>query len=286
MLMKKTKYAIFSLIILLAVASVVFFASVNTPVNAGDETIKTVQEYLDKNNSIDYSYVDLKDGVLTVSLNSKGIEYCTLEDVQALQYIYDAVCALESENEVNNVRICVIGATGDQIYDFGLADVSAIVEGKDQLTNENYIGNNSARSNNIISTLESIFTEHCKAEISEIAVEPSTILSGNCLTVVLTENNIEDVTASTMERLHEELEAYSFTTGKIKQCDVTVQDTTGETIIYMGASYDYGNCSIWFHPDYLDILADNGPPAITDDSVPTESAEQSSFVETTESTYE
>ena len=283
--MKRRKYIIFSLIALLAVASVVFFVSVNTTVNAGNETVKTVQEYLDKNEKIDYSYVDLKDGVLTVSLNSKGVGYCTMEDVQATQYIYDAIHAAGTSGGVDDVQIYIYDTTGEKIYDSCEMDVSTPVEGKDELTDEAYEVSRSAQSDDIISTVESIVTKHCNAEISQIAVEPSVTSGCNCLTMVLSEESVEDVRVSNCDNLYFALEQYSFTTGEIKEFSITLKDNTGEDIIYMGGNFDFGDYSMWINQDVNEIVLDTGPVRTTGDSSDVY-VENSDYEETIDSIYD
>lgn len=285
--MKHRKYIIFSLTALFVISATVCAAIGGGTVNAGNQTVKTVQEYLDDNAEIDYSYVDLKDGVLTVSLNSKGNGYCTMEDVQAMQYVYDAVYAAESLGEVDDVQLYIYDTTGKQIYDFYRAGVSSTIEGKEEFLNDIYASYYSAQSDDMISSVESMITECCNAEISEIEIQNSTALGNNCLEVVLSEEDVDDVKMSNLECLYEELLGYCFTTtGGIRQCSVTVQDTTGTNILYMIVNFGNGSCRTWINPVYEDVVMNIGPPSASDVNVPPDSTVESSFVETTESIYE
>lgn len=164
-------------------------------------------------------------------------------------------------------------------------DVSISVGGKDELTDEAYEVSRSARSDDIISTVESIVTEHCNAEISQIAVEPSVTSGCNCLTMVLSEGSVEDVRVSNCDNLYFALEKYSFTTGEIKEFSITLKDNTGEDIIYMSGNFDFGDYSMWINQDVNEIVLDTGPVRTTGDSSDVY-VENSDYEETIDSIYD
>ena len=228
--------------------------------DTGNQTVKSVQEYLDGYN-INYSDVDFKDGVLTVSLNSQGLGYCTIEDAQAMQYIDEAVHIPGVLREVDGVQLYLYDAAGNQISN----SYSATVKHKNIAWNKLYGNSDVVQSAGIISTVESIVAEHCNAEISQIEMQGKTDYYGSCLTMVLVEADVSDITMYGLELLYMALEDYSVT-GGIGTCSVTVKDTTGESMLYMGGDFVFGGYSMWVNPDYTDILVDVGPAPVPDES--------------------
>ena len=233
---------------------------------SGNQTVKNVQEYLDGYN-IDYSDVDFKDGVLTVSLNSQGLGYCTIEDVQAMQYVDEAVHIAGVLREVDGVQLYLYDAAGKQIGN----SYGAIVKHKNIAWNKSDDNTDAVQSAGIISTMESIVAEHCNAEISQIEMQDKTDYYGSCLTMVLVEDDVRDITMYGLDILYMALEEYSVT-GRIGTCSITVKDTAGESMLYMGGDFVFGGYTIWVNPDYKDVLIDVGPAPVPDEDSVEEAA--------------
>ena len=115
----------------------------------------------------------------------------------------------------------------------------------------------------MIATAEVMAAEYCNADIESIRMQESPALTGDCLTIVLSTDDISDATATDCNRLFEELEGYSYTTEEYKQCSITLQDTSGEALLFIGGDFEFGDIVTWISPDEdLDMELGPAPAAM------------------------
>lgn len=214
-----------------------------------DEAEAIIQDYL-TDDSIQCTDASLKDGLLTITLQSQGIGDCTLEDIQSMQYIRDTIRRKETKNIVNDLQFYIFDALGAELWNDCETNIWA---------HKKYVPEATVQPEEITADVESILEKNCRTEISSMEVQASDTSAGNHLAVVLSEENVQNVTMWGLECLYMELEGYSHKTGGFKRCGITVQDVNGETILYMGGNFEYGECIMWTNPEYEEIVVDIGP---------------------------
>lgn len=229
-----------------------------TVAHAEEKVERNIYSYLTEK-SVTYSSVSVNNKVLTAELISTGTDRCTLEDVKAIQAIYEAVHGKNVIGNVEDVQIIIYNSAGDIIYDYFQADVASPVEAIDSLV--------STRSN----TAHNIDTKTISDEITSVAeTYPFTIenvimsnaeeIAGQKVELVLNERDPGSISINDLNSLYAELEAYSFATSSITQCVLTVENDSGDCLFYMAGDFEYGNCIAWVNPSMDNsVIAAEGP---------------------------
>ena len=265
--MKKGKRFAISLLVLLAFASVISSAAYATTAsvsNCGsenesdsmlDSTIDSVErskeaayQFLD-DNMLDYSYVEIEGGVFTVVLNSSGDGAVTLEDAQAILSVYDFVHSLDATSPINDVQLCIYDNAGKKIYDLFEADVRSARVSVDSVPYNAEIRSSYASTDDIVAAAETMVAENCDADIESLTIQKSPTQTSDCLTLVL---SVDDVGESMMDDcncLFDEFGLYAYETEEYTKCAITVEDSGGEALIFMGGDFEYGDSVTWINPD-------------------------------------
>ena len=283
--MKKRKSIFILLIVLLMftflVCSVAFAANISDSdnfalenggnsiydlsVSSAEQTKKTAYKFLD-DNMIDYSSVEIEDGVLIVTLNSQGDGSVTLKDAQSILHVYEFIHTLDSSSNVNDIQLYIYDASGKKIYDLFETDVRTYRVCTDEILNNSEMELNFASTDNIISTAKFMVAEYCDADIESMKMQESPALTGDCLTMVISTDNVNATTVNDCNRLFEELEGYSYTTEKYKQCEITLEDKSGEALFFIGGDFEFGDSITWTNPD-ADFDIEIGPVPAPDSTI-------------------
>lgn len=96
-----------SMILLMALCCAVMVfcaAGFATVVYAEGKVERNIYSYLSEK-SVSYSFVSIDDKVLTVEIISTGTDRCTLDDVKAIQAVYEAVYGKKVIGNVEDVQI-------------------------------------------------------------------------------------------------------------------------------------------------------------------------------------
>lgn len=226
--------------------------------NAADKIRRTVSTYLDQK-QIAYTSVHVNDHTLSIKLQSDGTDHCTLDDVKAIQDIYAAVHAQSVDGKIKNVSIEIYNHAGQIIYEETEMDVSSKVENDASLMSATDVGTTQITDSDILQEAHDIL-ENAPYVLQSADISDAEEIAGKCLNLTLTLNDVNGDSVSRIRRVYDDLEAYSFSTGAITQCNITLLNSDQECIAYMIGDFPYGNCIAWISPDIEDaFVALEGP---------------------------
>lgn len=247
------------LFLVLAIACVLVLA-VRTAMKAyaTEKTVHTISSFLAEK-GIEYSYVNVNNGTLSVKLASTGDERCTLDDVKAIQAIYEAVHAQTINGQVINVGIEIYNTSGELIYDVFENDVSVPVDDVEKLVTLNSDQKTDMTMNDIMLKVENIVKEF-PYSVQQSKIATATQIPGEKLQLTLIENNNDISSIADIRVIYENLESFALSTNEITQCEITVNNIDGNCVLYMAGDFLYGNCVAWLSPKAESFfLAQEGP---------------------------
>ncbi len=231
----------FSLMIILVImcCSILAFILTST-IAASDEkeTKRDILSYLDTR-KIEYSYAEVENKLLTVKLNSHGSGYCTLDDVKAIQAIYEAVHGDNIIGNVEDVSISIYDTNGKLIYDLyspGVSEMPDIIQNISAA--ETY---NTRTSSEVVELI---------LMASPFETKTMTFSSARQIDGCKLELTVDANTPSfpDLQSLYRELEAHFICNNEITQCAISVEHN-GECVLYMGGDFKYGNYISWISPE-------------------------------------
>ncbi len=231
----------FSLMIILGICCCAIFAFIVVSIIAASsksETERNIQSYLEIK-EIDYSSVNIEDKLLTVKLNSSGTGYCTLNDVKAIQAIYEAIHGDNIIENVEDISIYIYDTEGSLIYDLYRPGVSKPVE--------------SIKNVSIAEAYDTLMPEDAVnliVEESPFKVKTMNFSSARQIDGRKLELSVESEASSfnDLQTLYRKLETYSLSSNEISQCAISVEKD-GECVLYMAGDFKYGNCISWVSPE-------------------------------------
>lgn len=209
--------------------------------------------YLKNDPVADYEFVEVKEGILSVGYRI----HQEWTDAETNMHLHSVFHVMGKENGVGGLNIRAFDADGNIFSD------STIFTGTEPLSREerevrpdSYPKGTTDRE-----TIELFVQKDVKdADITGIEFSDSDLVGGKCLKLVLMDP-VGKVTGSNLvDALWMDLEAFSFDTGAIRQCRVTVTDSSGTVLMYMGGDFYYGDMACWFDPEHQNKLIDFGPP--------------------------
>lgn len=255
-LMKKRLLLLGSLVFVL-IFSLVIAGMVATKTFAAEDLKKTISSYLDQKD-ITYSSVNVDNNTLSVVLLSNGENRCTLEDVKAIQAIYEAVHAQTIDGNIKDVGIEIYNTNGSLIYDIFENNVSLPIENAELLVDSSLFQKTGSDDNDILSTTQSIVSSF-PFSIQSAHVVCAEELTGNKMILSLSKENDANI-MSDVRSIYEQLESYALSTGVIEECEISVLNTNGNCVLYMAGDFQYGNCIAWISP-YIEnsFFAEEGP---------------------------
>ena len=270
---KKGKALALSILVLVLACILILSAITSEKAYATEKTIRAISTFLAEK-EIEYSDVRVSDRTLSVKLLSSGDNRCTLDDVKAIQAIYEAVHAQTIEGQVKNVGIEIYNTDGILIYDILENDVDNPIENLEQLVKTNSEQKGEFTANDILLKAESIVTEF-PYSIQQSWITESTEISGQKLQLTLCENNNDISSLDDIKVIYENLEAYSLSTNAITQCEITVTNSSGNCVLYMAGDFLFGNCIAWVSPEAeSSFIAQEGPRKNEVESIGTVSTSQ------------
>ncbi len=229
-----------SLCFLFAVAALMYVTVFTPEIIAEAKVKKTIFSYLAEKN-VSYSSVSVENKTLAVELLSTGSDRCTLEDVKAILYIHQAIHAKNVIDNIDDLEIVIYNAKGESIYDCVQYDIA---------TRFNDMSNNDisrAFDADVVKNEISDMTGAYPTKSKEILISAANEISGHKVDVVLVERDSGSISMDDLVALYENLRGYASSRGGITQCGLTVQDASGECLLYMGGDFDYGICIGWIN---------------------------------------
>lgn len=229
---------------------------------------RSITEFM-KEKQIPYLLAEVNDNTLNVKLLSNGEEGCTLDDVKAIQAIYEAIHAKTITGEVKNVEIMIENAKGELIYDVGENDISDPIENTEPVAKSILPQTSTLARDLILHRVKSIVSEYvdpsddyCRIEEAEIT--DASELVGNQLQMTLRVSNPR-YAFQTLQSIYDKLESYSLSENAIVQCRIYVVDLTGICTMYMGGDFHFGNCIAWINPSINSyFVIEEGPRPVED----------------------
>ncbi len=242
----KKKSFLFSVLALVLVVSLVVGVSTAGKIYAAEKTVRTIASFMDEK-AIEYSEVSMDNQVLSVKLLSAGEDRCTLDDVKAIQAIYDTLHDQTIDGKVKNIGIEIYDTNGKLIYDIFENVVSLPVENADQPVEKNDRKKNDMTVNEVLLQVDSIVTEY-PYSVQKSCISDADEIAGKKLELTISEMNNDIHSINDIRAIYENLEACSFSTNAINQCEITVVDAEEACVIYMAGDFRYGNIIAWISP--------------------------------------
>lgn len=229
-----------------------------TVANAEEKAEKNIYTYLAERR-VNYSSISVAGKVLTAELFSYGTDRCTLDDVKAIQAIYEAVHGKNVIGDVEDIKIIIYNLEGDVIYDYYEADVASRVENIDTFAAADVADGNKITDRSVLAEIRSIAAAY-PFTVGEITSSDENVISGKKVEIKLKELEPGTVTMSSLNSLYTELEAYSFSTDAITQCTLYVMNDDDDCLLYMAGDFEFGNCIAWVSPAVEDsVIGQEGP---------------------------
>ena len=257
---RKGKLFILLTLGLVVVSALLFMVQTALKAYAAGKPVRTITSFL-KEKTIDYTDVSIKDGTLCVKLISLGDERCTLNDTKAIQAIYEVVHAQSIDDQIMNVRIEIYNTNGKMIYDHFENGVSAPVENIDKLVKQDPEQKTDMTVDDILLYVENMVVKY-PYSIQESKIDAASEIPGKKLELTLCTLNKNSIPSfSEISSIYDNLEAFSFSTKAITQCEITVNNIEGDGVYYMAGDFLYGNCIAWVSPEAESSFAkEYGPP--------------------------
>lgn len=96
---------------------------VNCMIHAEESVCRIVESYLEQR-EVDVREVNLQEDMLIVKLQSQGDSRCTLNDVQAIEVIYEFLCDADIAKRVKDIKIEIYDINQKCIYDYLQKDIA------------------------------------------------------------------------------------------------------------------------------------------------------------------
>lgn len=254
----KKKSFLFSVLALVLVASLVVGVSTAGKIYAAEKTMRTIASFMDEK-AIEYSEVSIDNQILSVKLLSAGEDRCTLDDVKAIQAIYEAVHGKIIDGQVKNIGIEIYDTNGKLIYDVVEHVVSLPIENADQSVEKNDRKKQDMTANEVLLQVDSIVKEY-PYSVQKSCISEADVIAGKKLELTISELNNDIQSINDIRAIYENLEAYSYSTNAINQCEITVLDDEEACVAYMAGDFRYGNITAWVSPAAESaFLAQEGP---------------------------
>ena len=169
---------------ILGLAVIFLLTSLITHKVYAEEIIKrNILSYLD-NKEVNYSSIDIDNQVLSIKLLSNGENRCTIDDVKAVQAVYEAVHGQTVSEKIEDVSIEVYDINNKLIYDVYENDVFALVENAELLVKQSVVSEQDVTSEDILSNVKNIVTRY-SYYIQNVNVEKAEEITGRKLELIL-----------------------------------------------------------------------------------------------------
>ena len=150
---------------------------------------------------------------------------------------------------------------GKMIFDHHENGVSAQVQNVDKLVKQDPEQKTDMAVDEILLYAENLVAKY-PYSVQELKIDTASEISGKKLELILCTLNKNSIPSfSDIDRIYENLEAFSFSTKAITQCEITVNNTEGDGVYYMAGDFLYGNCIAWISPEaQSSFVKEYGPP--------------------------
>ena len=258
------KKIIMSFLIVALVISASFILSrvTLTEANAAEEAEKTILSFLEEE-KIPFSEVSVHDGLLSVKLCSVGLDRCTLEDVKAIQSIYEAVHAQKIVEVIRDVDISVCNAAGGVLFDERENEIAIPLETVELTDNIQMTEKEMTDLVDYSRTLAAAYP----VTVMNATVSSAKELSGNKIVLELSsdEYGAKEHAYSCVSAIFDRLEEYSHIEKRVTQCEIVLYDNLGDCILYLSGDFQFGNRIGWVSPSIEQSLIMNDGPREIDD---------------------
>ena len=257
---RKRKLFIMLALVLVVACALIFVVQNALKAYAAGKPVRTITSYL-KEKNIEYSDVSIKDETLFVKLVSSGNDRCTLNDVKAVQAIYEAVHAQKTNESIRNVGIEIYNTNGKLIFDEFENEVVVIADDVEKHSKQDSEQKTDMTVDDILSYAENIVAEY-PYTIQESKIDTALEISGKKLELTLCTLNKNGIPSfSNIRAIYDKIEAFSLSTKAITQCEITVNNIDGDCVFYMAGDFLYGECIAWVSPEaQSSFVKEYGPP--------------------------
>lgn len=220
--------------------------------NAENQVEKKVESYLE-NRGVDRPSVTVDERIAKVQLISESAERRTLDDIKAVQAIYESVRSSDVKEMIDGVQIQVFDKDGVKVSDRYVNGVTQVARtrnpllaaesGKDVL--EKAVQKIAAEFNYTVPDIVHVDTEKTEREKVELVLNPI---------------SMEMVVFADLDMICMELENYYVQKGGAPQYTLTVEDMNGEILYYIYLDCQYGSLLVWVSPQMeASFIAQEGP---------------------------
>ncbi|MDR0951567.1 MAG: hypothetical protein LBM18_01420 [Oscillospiraceae bacterium] len=211
-------------------------------------------------NNVNYESIEVNEKQLSVSLQSINADRCSLEDVKAIQLIYQAVHGEDIIGNIDSIQINIYDITGKLIYDVWQSDVSTPVEDFEQyasVSNENGNANMEQMTSDISDIIQSSLLSLNKIEFTD-----SEGLSGKNVEIVFNRSDAAPIGMNDLMQVYDSLQQYSLSNTILARCSLSIEDSSGSCLLYLTGDFQYGNRIGWVSPEIEPSFVEHeGPPA-------------------------
>lgn len=200
--------------------------TLSSNVSAEEKTVNAVEDYF-KSENVNYTNISVQKGRMYVELQSNDKTRCTLEDVKAIEAVYEAIHAKKVKGNVNIVEIVVKTSEGKILSDETVNVNSTIVE----KTNKAIIDDVTALTKNSFDSVNSVKLE--------------SYLDGTKKNIVIKVTDESDDHTSNADGLYRQILNYQKQFKAIDKCEIYVEDINGECLYYITGELEYGDMLAW-----------------------------------------
>lgn len=219
--LKKAVIVVLTVILIIALT-----VTLSSNVSAEEKSVNAVEDYF-KLENVKYTNVSVQNGRMYVELQSNDKNRCTLEDVKAIEAVYEAIHAKKVDGIVNLVEIVVKTPEGKILSDETVNVSSTIVEKTDQA---------------IIDDV-TVLTKNSFDSVNSVKLE--SYLDGTKKNIVIKVTDESDDHTSNADGLYRQILNYQKQFKAIDKCEIYVEDINGECLYYITGELEYGDMLAW-----------------------------------------
>ena len=197
----------------------------------------------EKSENVNYTKVSLQNGKMYVELKSSDKNRCTLEDVKAIEAVYEAIHAKKVDGVVNLVEIVVKTPEGKVLSDETVNVSSPIVEKTDQA---------------IIDDV-TVLAKNSFDNVNSIKLE--SYLDGTKKNIVVKVTDESANHTSNADSLYRQIQIYQKQFEAIDKCEIYVEDINGECLYYITGELEYGDMLAWVSEKSEESFANSHGPS-------------------------
>ncbi len=232
------------------------FRTITANETYADEKLRAENYFLE--NQIAFSNVSIERNTLSIDLISSGNGYCTLEDVKAIQFVYESVFDKKLSEKITDIKIEIYDANDQMIYDCYEKDILSSSEDS-AFDDEEVISSRPISSEEIIAELSSRIADN-NYQIQKVDVINNQNDEVNNTLVISFLYTGDGESGKSLIDICDIVKEYSLAVRYIDKCEINVEDDSGECIFYSSEDYRFGSSIAWINPRIEEVfLQQEGP---------------------------